>query len=231
MEKMLTRRHAIEQAGEEGFTVVELLIVMEITAILLIISIPTFLGAISSAGATQGASQLWNASVNESEMLFFSNGVVPASSSGQTTLIDALQHADPGSGLTYEALPSAQDGAGTSPLTSTVYVWTDSTGLPDAPVRGGTPGETANPDNVIIFAVYVPASQQCDYVVISRSEEAPTVDSQTDYFEGNTGKALGIGVLYGVSSSGGVGCSELDGPVSVAPSSTPPSSWGIPIAP
>src|SRR6516164_7861012 len=85
---MLTAvKQRLERDEEEGFTLIELMVVVLIIAILLAIAIPTFLGARNTANARATQSNLRNALTAEQTSYTDSeNFVAPAAGGGNSTM-------------------------------------------------------------------------------------------------------------------------------------------------
>ena len=98
LEKLLRRR----QSGEEGFTLIELMVVVLIIAILIAIAIPTFLGARTRAQNRAAQSSLRNALTAAKTMYTDSNSYATAdsTSTGLTTVEPSLQYVAAGTAST-----------------------------------------------------------------------------------------------------------------------------------
>jgi type IV pilus assembly protein PilA len=83
---MLQTLRARRERGEDGFTLIELMVVVLIIAILMYIAIPTFLGARSNAGARAVQSTLRNA-LSAEKVYFTANNGVYTSSTPTTNLV------------------------------------------------------------------------------------------------------------------------------------------------
>ena len=99
LERLIARRR---QSGEEGFTLIELMVVVLIIAILIAIAIPTFLGARARAQNRAAQSSLRNALTAAKTMYTDNNSYVGAdsSASGLITVEPSLSYAAAGTAST-----------------------------------------------------------------------------------------------------------------------------------
>jgi type IV pilus assembly protein PilA len=110
------QRRVQEGRQEEGFTLIELMVVVLIIAILIAIAIPTFLGARSRAQDRAAQSSLRN-SLTAAKTIFTDAESYTAASSG------ALSTAEPS--LTFVASTTASSGANNisvNPVSATVFI-------------------------------------------------------------------------------------------------------------
>jgi type IV pilus assembly protein PilA len=102
------KAHLAREDREEGFTLIELMVVVLIIAILLAIAIPTFLGARNTANARAAQSNIRNALTAE-QTYFTNNNQVYGNAAAVTTIEPALGWTDI-SGTTFSpaATPANQ---------------------------------------------------------------------------------------------------------------------------
>src|SRR5207248_8154043 len=96
LQKLIERRH---KGQEEGFTLIELMVVVLIIAILIAIAIPTFLGARSRAQDRQAQSNIRNALL--AEKTYYTDKQAYTSTSGALADIE--------SSLTFNTAPTTAD--------------------------------------------------------------------------------------------------------------------------
>jgi type IV pilus assembly protein PilA len=115
LERLIARRR---QSGEEGFTLIELMVVVLIIAILIAIAIPTFLGARARAQNRAAQSSLRNALTAAKTMYTDTNNYTSAdsSSTGLSTVEPSLQYVAAGTASTgpKEVSVAAGGGSGTT---------------------------------------------------------------------------------------------------------------------
>jgi type IV pilus assembly protein PilA len=101
LQKLMQRRH---KGHEEGFTLIELMVVVLIIAILIAIAIPTFLGARQRAQNRAAQSSLRNA-LTAAKTMYTDNSSYAAADNNTTTGLSTVEPS-----LTYEA--AATDSTG-----------------------------------------------------------------------------------------------------------------------
>jgi type IV pilus assembly protein PilA len=103
---------------EDGFTLIELMVVLLIMAILLAIAIPTFLGVTSGAKVTAAQSNLTNAVISAKTIYSKTGGY----STSTATLVSALKKVDPSLGFTSGTAVKGSNSISVAWVTANVIV-------------------------------------------------------------------------------------------------------------
>jgi type IV pilus assembly protein PilA len=185
--------------GEDGFTLIELMVVLLILAILLAIAIPTFLGVTKSANDRAAQSNLNTSFVNAKSTFQLNSQSYALTSTGSTyvttnaaSLASTLASGNPSLSYATGAVTS-----GTSPATVSVAVAADGNGL--------------------VLATQAKGTSNCWYIIDNTAAESTTSNGPWSV----TGIPTAVGTYYGEAKSATT-CSAA-APVAVPTSNTPPT--------
>jgi prepilin-type N-terminal cleavage/methylation domain-containing protein len=180
---------------DEGFTLIELMVVLLIIAILLAIAIPTFLGVANSAGDRAAQSNLTNALTEAKAIYQNSAEYATTSSTGVVTVLP------------------------TSTFTSSApeFAWVQGSSTASGGCAASSPGNciseqvvdasTAQDSQGLVLATYSPKTQSCWYALdLESTPAAITTDTGFQQFWTTTSHvpsgATTAGVFYAQKKSG-----------------------------
>jgi prepilin-type N-terminal cleavage/methylation domain-containing protein len=181
-------------AGEAGFTLIELMVVLLIIAILLAISVPTFLGVTNAAGDRAAQSNLTNA-LTEAKALYqvsqsYSQGGSGYSPAAFTSQAPELLWQVTGCGsvptncISYDVLSSGSAGdgqalllAGYSAKTQTCWYALDLEATPGSAVAGGIVSGGTNKNAMTTAGVFYGKTKSGATTCLASNAAAPTTSA------------------------------------------------------
>jgi prepilin-type N-terminal cleavage/methylation domain-containing protein len=137
---------------DEGFTLIELMVVLLIIAILLAIAIPTFLGVANSAGNRAAQSNLTNA-LTEAKAIYQNSAEYATTSGGTNTVLPI--------GTFTASAPEFSWVQGAAAATGGCFSSSNSNCVSEQVVDAAASGDAQG----IVLAVYSPKTQTCWYAV------------------------------------------------------------------
>ena len=200
---------------DEGFTLIELMVVLLIIAILLAIAIPTFLGVANSAGDRAAQSNLTNA-LTEAKAIY-QNSAEYATTSGSTVTVLPV-------GTFSSSAPEFAWVQGTSATTGGCFTSSASNCVSEQVVDASNAGDSQG----IVLAVYSPKTATCWYAL--DLESTPSIiagdTSYTPFWQ--TGHvpsgASTAGVFYAKKTGSSVSATNCNAFWAVGTAAT--FSWG-----